>query len=79
MDTSELLLPGLVFCLIIGMLALGLYKRVIAKLGLRNFFRHKGHSAISIAGLLVGTSIICASMVVGDSIEYFIVEETYEA
>lgn len=52
--------------------------RVIARLGLRNFYRHKGHAIISVAGLLVGTSIICASMVVGDSIEYFIVEETYE-
>ncbi|MCK4758250.1 MAG: FtsX-like permease family protein, partial [Thermoplasmata archaeon] len=56
-----------------------IYNRVIARLGMRNFFRHKGHSIISIAGLLVGTSIICASMVVGDSIEYFIVEETYDS
>jgi len=78
METSELFLPLIVLGLVILMLALGIRNRVIAKLGTRNFFRHKGHSAISIAGLLVGTSIICASMVVGDSIEYFIVEETYE-
>lgn len=63
--------------IILFMLVLGLFNRVIAKLGLRNFYRHKGHALISIAGLLVGTTIICASMVVGDSIEYFIVEETY--
>ncbi len=78
METSELFLPILVLCIIGFMLILGLFNRVIAKLGLRNFYRHKGHAAISIAGLLVGTSIICASMVVGDSIGYFIVEETYE-
>ncbi|MFO7619077.1 MAG: FtsX-like permease family protein [Thermoplasmata archaeon] len=77
METSELFLPALVLGIAIVMLALGLSNRVIAKLGLRNFYRHKGHAVISIAGLLVGTSIICASMVVGDSIEYFIVEETY--
>ncbi len=78
MEISELILPFIVLGLIILMLAMGLNQRVIAKLGLRNFTRHKGHTAISVAGLLIGTSIICASMVVGDSIEYFIVEETYE-
>lgn len=77
MTNSDLFLPGLVLFLILLMLGLGLYRKVIAKLGLRNFYRHKGHAVISIAGLLVGTSIICASMVVGDSIEYYIVEETY--
>ena len=73
METSQLILPGFVFSLILVMLGIGLFRKVIAKLGLRNFYRHKGHAVISIAGLLVGTSIICASMVVGDSIEYFIV------
>ena len=78
METSELILPVIVLGIIIFMVILGLFNRVIAKLGLRNFYRHKGHAAISIVGLLVGTSIICASMVVGDSIEYYIVEETYK-
>ena len=70
METSELILPAIALGLIIIMLVLGLFNRVIAKLGLRNFYRHKGHAIISVAGLLVGTTIICASMVVGDSIEY---------
>ena len=78
MEISELILPIIVLGIIILMLVMGLNQRVIAKLGLRNFTRHKGHTVISVAGLLIGTSIICASMVVGDSIEYFIVEETYE-
>ncbi|MCK5038823.1 MAG: hypothetical protein KAS16_06960, partial [Thermoplasmata archaeon] len=78
MEISELILPIIVLGLIILMLAMGFNQRVIAKLGLRNFTRHKSHTVISVAGLLIGTSIICASMVVGDSIEYFIVEETYE-
>ncbi|KYK26333.1 MAG: hypothetical protein AYK23_03110 [Candidatus Proteinoplasmatales archaeon SG8-5] len=78
METSELFLPLVVLGILIFMLILGLHNRVIARLGLRNFYRHRGHAIISVAGLLVGTSIICASMVVGDSIEYFIVEETYE-
>jgi len=77
MDISELILPVLVLGIVLVMLILAASNRVIAKLGLRNFFRHKGHAAISITGLLVGTSIICASMVVGDSIEYYIVEDTY--
>ncbi|MDO9538044.1 MAG: FtsX-like permease family protein, partial [Thermoplasmata archaeon] len=77
MDITELILPGIVLGIILFMLMLGFFNKVIAKLGLRNFYRHKGHALISIAGLLVGTTIICASMVVGDSIEYFIVEETY--
>ncbi|MCK4265678.1 MAG: ABC transporter permease, partial [Thermoplasmata archaeon] len=79
MFNSEWLLPAIVIGLIGLMAVIGITNRVIAKLGVRNFFRHKGHSIISIAGLLVGTSIICASMVVGDSIEYFIVEETYNS
>ena len=78
METSELVLPAIMLGLIILMLIVGVFNEVIVELGLRNFYRHKGHAIISIAGLLVGTSIICASMVVGDSIEYFIVEETYE-
>lgn len=77
MEASELFIPALALGLVLFMLFLGLFNRVVAKLGSRNFLRHKGHAAISVAGLLVGTSIICASMVVGDSIEYFIVEETY--
>ncbi len=52
--------------------------RIMVRIGLRNFWRHKGHSVICIVGLLVGTSIICGSMVTGDSIEYFIVKGTYE-
>lgn len=78
METQDLILPVIVLGIILFMLILGVFNRVIAKLGLRNFYRHKGHAIISIIGLLVGTSIICASMVVGDSIEYFIVEETYD-
>lgn len=77
METSELILPGVVLGILLLMLMLGIFNRVIAKIGLRNFYRHRGHAIISIAGLLVGTSIICASMVVGDSIEYYIVQETY--
>ncbi len=77
MGTSELILPLVMLGVICVMLILGLFNRVIAKIGLRNFYRHKSHAIISIIGLLVGTTIICASMVVGDSIEYFIVEETY--
>lgn len=77
MQASELTVPVLVLGIIIVMVVIGLANRVIAKVGIRNFYRHRGHAIISIAGLLVGTSIICASMVVGDSIEYYIVEETY--
>lgn len=77
METSELTLPLVVLGIIVVMAIIGLSNRVIAKVGIRNFYRHRSHSIISIIGLMVGTSIICASMVVGDSIEYYIVEETY--
>lgn len=78
MEASELFLPLVMLGIIGIMLILGLFNRVIAKIGLRNFYRHRSHAIISVAGLLVGTSIICASMVVGDSIDYYIVKETYE-
>ena len=57
METSELILPAVALGLIVIMLAMGLFNRVIAKLGLRNFYRHKGHAAISVAGLLVGREV----------------------
>lgn len=57
---------------------LGVSKPVIFKMGFRNFLRHRAHSVLVIAGLLIGTAIISGSFVTGDSIGYLIVKETYD-
>lgn len=65
--------------LIVLVCVLALNKRVLFKLGARNFVRHRTHSVLVVVGLLVGTAIISGAMVTGDSINYFIVKETYDS
>ncbi len=67
---------AIVLC-IIG--ALALFRPVIFKMGIRNFTRHRTHSVLVIAGLLIGTAIISGSLVTGDSVGYLIVKETYDS
>lgn len=60
-------------------LGLGLKDRVLFKMGVRNFVRHRAHSALVVGGLLIGTAIIGGAMVTGDSIDNFIVKNVYES
>jgi putative ABC transport system permease protein len=79
-------MDGLLFLLLIGVLAialavlgLALANRVIFKLAARNFARRKAQSAIVVAGLMIGTAIISASLVVGDTMRYIFEDGTYHA
>jgi len=49
----------------------------IAKLGWLNFKRRKTSTILIIIGLLISTSVITGSLVVGDSMVYFVEESTY--
>jgi putative ABC transport system permease protein len=77
-------MDGLLFLLLLGVLAialsvavLALASRVIFKMAARNFARRKAQSAIVVAGLMIGTAIISASLVVGDTMRYIFVNQTY--
>ena len=65
-----------VILIVIGVLAIR--RRVLFKMGVRNFIRHKTHSILVVAGLLIGTSIISGALVTGDSIDHFIVKSSYD-
>jgi putative ABC transport system permease protein len=69
-----------IFALALGLVgALAVRRRVLFKMGARNFVRHRTHSALVVSGLLVGTAIISGAMVTGDSIDNFIVQSTYDS
>lgn len=51
---------------------------LMARLGIRNLIRHKGDSMIAIIGFMVGTSIICSSLVIGDTMTSLVESLIYE-
>ncbi|MGQ9582782.1 MAG: ABC transporter permease [Thermoplasmatota archaeon] len=72
-------LAVLVALLSAGVAALALSGRVVFKMAARNFARRRAQSAIVVAGLMVGTAIISASLVVGDTMRYIFEVETYRS
>ncbi len=66
--------PWLLIVLLIGLVALGLAvrRRVLFRMAVRNAGRRKTQVALVIAGLLVATSILSGSFVVGDSLQFAI-------
>lgn len=58
---------------------IALRHRILAVVATRNALRRKRQSALVVLGLLVGTAIVSAALVAGDSMEYAIVEATYDA
>lgn len=64
-----LLLLGLAVLATGGLVWLALRSPLMVRLGLRNALRHRRQTATVVAGLLVGTMVICASLVAGDSLE----------
>ncbi len=75
----NMMFVGLFVALMLGVLVLVVRRPVLFKMGARNFVRHRTHSALVVAGLLIGTSIIAGAMVTGDSIDNFIVKTTYDS
>jgi putative ABC transport system permease protein len=71
MDALLLYLLILVGIITLLIAALALTNRMIFKMAARNFARRKTQSVIVIAGLMIGTSIISASLVVGDTMGNF--------
>jgi len=74
------LTPALVLLLLV-LVVLGVFaarRRVLFRIGARNFVRHKSTSALVVAGLLIGSAILSAAAVLGDSVAFTIVRGTYE-
>src|SRR6266508_4510277 len=51
-----------------ALLLLGFRRRILMRIGVRNFLRRKGQVALAVAGLLIATSIISGTLVMGDSL-----------
>ncbi len=49
--------------------------RILFKMAIRNTARRRSATALVLSGLLVGTAIIAASLVVGDTLNNFVVGE----
>ncbi len=63
------LTPYLVAVIIVvgSLLLLGFRRRILLRIGVRNFLRRRSQVALAVAGLLIATSIISGSLVMGDS------------
>jgi putative ABC transport system permease protein len=70
MDIIPFLLIILVGIVTLVIIILALKNRIVFKMAVNNFTRRKAQSVIVIAGLMIGTSIISASLVVQDTISY---------
>ena len=67
----------ILFLIAIGTVVLALRHRVAFRIAMRNVRRGKGRTALLIAGLLVGTTIISGSLVVGDTVSQLVVHYSY--
>src|SRR5713226_6639633 len=65
------LTPYLAAVLIVvgSLLLLGFRRRILLRIGVRNFLRRRSQVALAVAGLLIATSIISGSLVMGDSFD----------
>lgn len=58
---------------------LALLHKLQFKMGTRNLIRHKSDTIIAILGFMVGTSIICSSMAIGDTMTSMIEDIVYDS
>ncbi len=76
--------PGMTFywiVIFIVVAALGISainNLIMFKMGVRNIYRRKGHSAILISGLMIGTIIIASSLIVGDTMDEMVTSLNYD-
>jgi putative ABC transport system permease protein len=80
--TSLLVLP-MTYALLVGIALVAAFilldarrNRILFTMGRRNILRRKGTTALVVCGLMVGTAIISASFIVGDTLNNMIVSET---
>lgn len=59
--------------------ALGLRNGVLVRLGVRNAGRRRGRSALIVLGLMLGTTIVAASLATGDTMSHSIRADAIEA
>lgn len=71
------LIPIVIIMLIV-FLILVLLHRLQFKMGVRNLVRHKSDTVIAILGFMIGTSIICSSLAIGDTMNNMIETLVYE-
>jgi ABC-type antimicrobial peptide transport system permease subunit len=62
--------------IIIGLLAIR--SRMVFRIAVRNFLKRKRSTLFAIFGLAVGAAIVTGSLVVGDSLEYAVVQSTFQ-
>jgi putative ABC transport system permease protein len=63
--------------LVIGVMAIR--RPVFARMAIRNISRRKRFMVIVIAGLLIATAMISGSLVVGDTLDYIIKQDTFDS
>ncbi|MDG6224951.1 MAG: FtsX-like permease family protein [Candidatus Thermoplasmatota archaeon] len=71
-------LPFVLIGIAICFAVMALTRRLLFKMGLRNLVRHRGDSAIAIIGFMIGTAIICSSLVIGDTLTSLVGSLIYE-
>jgi putative ABC transport system permease protein len=69
-----------IFLILIGLILflIGRANKLQVRLGFRNLVRHKSDTVIAILGFMIGTSIICASLAIGDTMGNMIQSLVYE-
>ncbi|MFW3146524.1 MAG: ABC transporter permease [Thermoplasmatota archaeon] len=77
---EQLLVIIVVLLLIMGIvfLVMALRNKLQFKMGFRNLIRHKSDTIIAILGFMIGTSIICSSLAIGDTMGNMIETLVYE-
>ena len=74
----DLLIPGVIVAgIVLGGVLLLATRPVVRKLAFRNILRRRTRVPIIVAGLMIGTAIIAASLVVGDTLDYIFVDDVY--
>lgn len=76
---TMLALTAVLALTILFILADAMANRILFKMAVRNVVRRPGTTALVLAGLMVGTAIISASLVVGDTFDSMIVGEVTDA
>jgi len=77
MDTlQQLAVIVMAVILIVG--AMALRRPVFARMAIRNISRRKRFVVIVVSGLLIATAMISGSLVVGDTLDYIIKQETFD-
>ena len=62
---------------VLAIVALGLRRRILLRVAVRNIGRRKAQVVLAVAGLLVATSILSGSFVIGDSLNFAIRAEVF--